>query len=162
MASLMVTPYCAGTLAPSFDLANGEGAARADHLRDGLGLIRLWRSKSRLPGDARSPCRGRRSQVRKRTRPCRERSSSPSARKDEYIMATPLSRRPEPGGDFPQTVPAQSASDEYALPATRRAIAAQAAAALGILTGLWVAISPLFIVLQHGGGLNAAGADVIA
>jgi hypothetical protein len=52
------------------------------------------------------------------------------------VMATPLSRRPEPGGDFPPTVPAQSASDEYALPATRRGMAAQAAAALGILTGV--------------------------
>jgi hypothetical protein len=76
-------------------------------------------------------------------------------------MATPLSRRPEPGGDFPQVVSGEPAADEYATPASRRGIAAQGAAALGILTGLWVALSPLFIMLQHAGP-NAAAADVIA
>jgi hypothetical protein len=34
-------------------------------------------------------------------------------------------------------------------------------ALLGLLAGLWVALSPLFIVLQHG-GTNANVADVIA
>jgi len=58
-------------------------------------------------------------------------------------------------------MPASSAAAEYFLPATRRGITAQAAAALGILIGLWVAISPLFITLQHG-GTNAATANLIA
>ena len=58
-------------------------------------------------------------------------------------------------------VPASPAAAEYLLPATRLGIAAQAAAALGLLTGLWVAISPLFLTLQHG-GTNAGTADAIA
>ena len=76
-------------------------------------------------------------------------------------MATPLSRRPEPGDDFPQAVPAGSGADEYLLPATWRGIAAHGAASLGILTGLWVALSPFFLVLQHDGG-NATIANLIA
>jgi hypothetical protein len=76
-------------------------------------------------------------------------------------MASPLTRRPEPGGQSPMAMPASSAAAEYFLPATGRGITAQAAAALGILTGLWVAISPLFITLQHG-GTNAATANLIA
>jgi hypothetical protein len=40
-------------------------------------------------------------------------------------------------------------------------VAAQAAVTLGILTGLWVALSPLFITLQNGGS-NANVADLIA
>jgi hypothetical protein len=58
-------------------------------------------------------------------------------------------------------VPASPAAAEYLLPATGRGIAAQAAAALGLLTGLWVAISPLFLTLQHG-GTNAGTSDAIA
>ena len=76
-------------------------------------------------------------------------------------MATPLSRRPEPGGEFPQAVPTGAAAGEYLLPATLRGVAVQGAASLGILTGLWVALSPFFLVLQHGGG-NANIANLIA
>ena len=76
-------------------------------------------------------------------------------------MATPLSRRPEPGDEFSQAVPVGPAAGEYLLPAAARGMAAQAAASLGILTGLWVALSPFFLVLQHGGG-NANIADLIA
>ena len=76
-------------------------------------------------------------------------------------MASPLTRRPESGGRPPMAMSASSAAAEYFLPATGRGITAQAAAALGILTGLWVAISPLFITLQHG-GTNAATANLIA
>ncbi len=50
-----------------------------------------------------------------------------------------------------QAFPAGPAAAEYLLPTTGRGIAAQAAAALGMLTGLWVALSPLFLTLQHGG-----------
>ena len=77
-------------------------------------------------------------------------------------MATPFSRRPQPVDEPPRTVAIVRDEGDYQLPATRRGVAAQAAAALGILTGVWVALSPLFIVLQHGRGLNAAAADVIA
>ena len=76
-------------------------------------------------------------------------------------MATPLARRPDSGGDSPMAVPAGTAAAEYLLPATRRGIAAQTTAAFGLLTGLWIAISPLFLTLQHG-GTNANVADVIA
>jgi hypothetical protein len=76
-------------------------------------------------------------------------------------MATPLSRRPEPGDESPQAVPAGSAAGEYLLPTISRGVAAQGAASLGILTGLWIALSPFFLVLQHGGG-NANIADLIA
>ena len=76
-------------------------------------------------------------------------------------MATPLSRRPEPGDGSPQAAVTISSVTEYLLPATRRGIAAQAMAALGVLTGLWIALSPSFLTLQHGGG-NAAVANLIA
>ena len=76
-------------------------------------------------------------------------------------MATPISRRPEPGDEPSQAVSVGSAAGEYLLPATRRGVAAQAAVTLGILTGLWVALSPLFITLQNGGS-NANVADLIA
>ncbi len=76
-------------------------------------------------------------------------------------MATPLSRRPEPSGESLEVVVGGPTVAEYLLPATGRGVAAQTAAALGMLTGLWVALSPLFLVLQHG-GTNANVADVIA
>lgn len=76
-------------------------------------------------------------------------------------MATPLSR-PEPSGEssFEVVLPSRTVV-EYLRPATSQGVAAQAAAALGMLTGLWVALSPLFLVLQHG-GTNANVANVIA
>ncbi len=75
-------------------------------------------------------------------------------------MATPLSRRPELGDEFAEAVEVEvgPTAGHYALPADQ---AAQAAASLGILTGLWVALSPYFLVLQHGGN-NANIADLIA
>jgi SPW repeat len=76
-------------------------------------------------------------------------------------MATPLSRRPEPGDQSPQEIVTGFAATTYLQSATEPGVAGQAAAALALLTGLWVALSPLFIVLQHG-GTNASSADVIA
>ena len=76
-------------------------------------------------------------------------------------MATPLARRPEPGDGSAQAAVTISAVTEYLLPATMRGVAAQAMAALGVLTGLWIALSPSFLTLQHGGG-NAAVANLIA
>jgi len=76
-------------------------------------------------------------------------------------MATALPRRPERGDGSPQAAVSISAVTEYLLPATMRGVAAQAAAALGVLTGLWIALSPAFITLQHGGSGNAAVANLI-
>jgi hypothetical protein len=76
-------------------------------------------------------------------------------------MATPLARRPEPGDGSPQAEVSISAVTGYLLPATMRGLATQVFAALGVLTGLWIALSPSFLTLQHGGG-NAAVADLIA
>ena len=80
-------------------------------------------------------------------------------------MNTPLTRRPDGNGASAEAVPAVPAaaavSDGYPLPATWRGAGAQAAAALGMLTGLWVALSPWFITLQHAGG-NAAAVNLIS
>jgi hypothetical protein len=76
-------------------------------------------------------------------------------------MVTPLARRPDSGGDSPMAIPAARATAEYLLPADRRGIAVQTTAALSLLTGLWVAVSPVFLTLQHGGA-NANVANVIA
>jgi hypothetical protein len=62
-------------------------------------------------------------------------------------MTTSLARRPETGGRSPQAVPADPATAGYLLPATGRGTAAQAGAALGMLIGPWVALSPCFILL---------------
>ena len=77
-------------------------------------------------------------------------------------MNTPLIRRPDGNGASAEAVPAAAGvSDGYPLPATWRDVGAQAAAALGMLTGLWVALSPWFITLQHAGG-NAAAVNLIS
>jgi hypothetical protein len=75
-------------------------------------------------------------------------------------VATPLTRRPDSGGGSPSAVPPGAAAAEYLLPDGGRGIAAQTTAALSLLTGLWVALSPVFLTLQHGGA-NANAADVI-
>jgi SPW repeat len=51
-------------------------------------------------------------------------------------------------------------SDDYLAPASSHSIVAQTTVILGSLTGLWVAISPWFLVLQHGGN-NATVANLI-
>ncbi len=56
-------------------------------------------------------------------------------------MTTSLARRPETGGGSPPAVPATA---RYLLPATGRGTAAQAAAALGTLTGPWGGPVPVF------------------
>jgi hypothetical protein len=59
-------------------------------------------------------------------------------------MTTSLARRPETGGGSPQAGPAAAG---YLLPATGRGTAALAGAALGMLIGPRVALSPCFILL---------------
>jgi hypothetical protein len=77
-------------------------------------------------------------------------------------MNTPLIRRPDGNGASAEAVPAvPAAADGYLLPVTWRGIGAQAAAALGMLTGLWVALSPWVITLQYAGG-NAAAVNLIS
>jgi hypothetical protein len=51
-------------------------------------------------------------------------------------------------------------SDDYLAPASSHSMVAQTTVILGSLTGLWVAISPWFLVLQHGGN-NATVANLI-
>src|SRR5258707_3562445 len=51
-------------------------------------------------------------------------------------------------------------SDDYLAPASSHSMVAQTTVILGSLTGLWVAVSPWFLVLQHGGN-NATVANLI-
>src|SRR5579864_9692801 len=51
-------------------------------------------------------------------------------------------------------------SDDYLAPTSSHSVLAQATATLGMATGLWVAISPWFLVLQHGGN-NAEVTNLI-
>ena len=77
-------------------------------------------------------------------------------------MSTPLIHRPESDGASAQAVPAAaSGAAEYALPTTVRGMGAQVAAALALLTGVWVALSPLFLTLQYS-GTNATTVNLIS
>ena len=51
-------------------------------------------------------------------------------------------------------------SDDYFAPVSSRSVLAQACATLGLLTGIWVAISPWFLVLEHAGN-NATVSNLI-
>jgi SPW repeat len=88
-------------------------------------------------------------------------------------MSTPLIRRPESNGTSAQGVPVRmSGLTDYAPPTTARDMGAQLSVVLGLLTGVWVALSPWFINLQQGGtnantvnlisGLAVAGVAVFA
>jgi hypothetical protein len=87
-------------------------------------------------------------------------------------MSTPLIRRPESNGAPMQAAPAMaSGPGEYALP-TVRDMGAQVSVVLGLLTGVWVALSPWFLTLQQSGtsantvnlisGLAVAGLGALA
>jgi hypothetical protein len=77
-------------------------------------------------------------------------------------VSTPLIRRPDSDGASAQPVPAMASGPaEYAAPASLRDVAAQASAVLGLLTGVWVALSPWFITLQNG-GTNANTVNLIS
>jgi hypothetical protein len=62
-------------------------------------------------------------------------------------------------GAFTRQVTAVT-SDDYRTQASSQSLVTQASATLGMVTGLWVAISPWFLVLQHGGN-NAAVSNLI-
>src|ERR1700739_4273783 len=82
-------------------------------------------------------------------------------------MNTPLTHRPDGNGasaeaDPPAAVPsAAGVAAGYLRPGTWRGVGSQAAAALGMLTGLWGAILPWFITLQYAGG-HAAAVNLIS
>ena len=81
-------------------------------------------------------------------------------------MSTPLIRRPESNGASTPAVPEMNRAaapglTEYALPSTSRDFGAQASAVLGLLTGVWVALSPWFLTLQNG-GTNANTVNLIS
>jgi hypothetical protein len=76
-------------------------------------------------------------------------------------MSTPLIRRPESDGTSAPAVPAMASGPaDYALP-TMRGMGAQVSAVLGILAGIWVALSPYFITLQFS-GTNASTVNLIS
>jgi len=88
-------------------------------------------------------------------------------------MSTPLIHRPESNGaSTPAVTAAAPGLTEYAFPVTSRDIGAQASAVLGLLTGVWVALSPWFLTLQNTGtnantvnlisGLAVAGVGALA
>jgi SPW repeat len=80
----------------------------------------------------------------------------------KHAMSTPLIRRPESNGASLSDVPViASGPDDFALPTTVRAMSAQAVAVLGLLTGVWVALSPWFLTLQQG-GTNANTVNLIS
>jgi hypothetical protein len=77
-------------------------------------------------------------------------------------MSTPLIRRPGSDGASAQPVQARATGPaEYALPVTGGALGAEMAAVLGLLTGVWVAVSPWFITLQQS-GTNANTVNLIS
>src|ERR1700730_14095185 len=81
-------------------------------------------------------------------------------------MSTPLIRRPDSNGaststSTPTPMAAAPGPAEYGLPATSRDLGAQASAVLGLLTGLWVAVSPWFVTLQNT-GTNATTVNLIS
>jgi SPW repeat len=96
-----------------------------------------------------------------------------STPRKELLMSTPLIHRPESNGaSTPAVTAAAPGLTEYAFPATSRDIGAQASAVLGLLTGVWVALSPWFLTLQNTGtnantvnlisGLAVAGVGALA
>jgi hypothetical protein len=89
-----------------------------------------------------------------------------STPRKELLMSTPLIRRPESNGASTgaatqAVMAAAPGPTEYALPATSRDIGAQASAVLGLLTGVWVALSPWFLTLQNT-GTNANTVNLIS
>ncbi len=77
-------------------------------------------------------------------------------------MSTPLIRRPESDGASVQVTQAMAVGPaEYGLPATVSDLGAQVFAALGLLTGVWVALSPWLITLQYTGN-NATIVNLVS
>jgi hypothetical protein len=76
----------------------------------------------------------------------------------KLAMSVPLFHRPQSdGASVPSVQAVPSGQADYAMESP----AAQAAAVLGVLTGLWVALSPWFLTLQQG-GTNANTVNLIS
>jgi hypothetical protein len=80
-------------------------------------------------------------------------------RKEKLTVAIP-GGDPESRGEPPEAVPADVHAGEPSRPARSRGTAAQAIAALILVTGLWVAISPRFLAAR-GGGTDTASEVII-
>jgi len=77
-------------------------------------------------------------------------------------MSTPLMRRPDSDGAPVQAVPALAEGPaEYRLPASLSDLGAQVFGVLGMLTGVWVALSPWFMTLQTTGN-NATIVNLVS
>lgn len=76
-------------------------------------------------------------------------------------MHSPLTTPATNGASLRAAAASPGASGDYLLPATLRGAGTQAVTALGLLAGLWVAVSPWFLTLQERGS-NATVADLIA
>jgi hypothetical protein len=76
-------------------------------------------------------------------------------------MSTPLIRHPESDGAAHAFPSMASGPADYTLPATAGGLGAQVSAALTMLAGLWVAVSPWFLTLQFTGN-NAAIVNLIS
>jgi len=72
-------------------------------------------------------------------------------------MSTPLIGRPGSDGATAEALPA----GDYALPSSKLGMVAQVSAALALVTGVWVALSPYFVTLQQG-GTNANNVNLIS
>ncbi len=79
--------------------------------------------------------------------------------KDKDTMATPSSPA-EPDGGSPHAGWAGPDVSEYLQPPGRHGISARAIAALVLVTGLWLAVSPRFLTPQQG-GTNVAAEVII-
>ncbi len=77
------------------------------------------------------------------------------------MHVTGLIRRPESDGASIQAVRPWRRSAEYGLPATVSDLGAQVFAVLGLLTGVWVALSPWLITLQYAGN-NATIVNLVS
>jgi hypothetical protein len=75
------------------------------------------------------------------------------------IMSSHATEAVTTNGSFTRQVTAVI-SDDYLAPTSSHSVLAQTTVTLGMLTGLWVAVSPWFLVLQHGGN-NAAVSNLI-
>jgi hypothetical protein len=77
-------------------------------------------------------------------------------------MSTPLIRRPDSDGAPLATVPATAEGPAgYRLPASLSDLGAQVFGVLGLLTGVWVALSPWFMTLQPTGN-NATIVNLVS
>jgi SPW repeat len=84
-----------------------------------------------------------------------------SADGKDHVMSSLTGHAVSNGSFAPASADPQAPTGEYLLPATGRGLGAQAIGTLSLLAGLWVAVSPWFLMLQHGGG-NATAANLIA